>query len=122
MKRRNGLIVAAAAGAGALVGILILTSTVATGAPVPSYPRNGKGQTYGSAVDAPSLQEEPDLILVMMADGRQGYVLRTDLEGPLPKNPAEAVAMQQSAGNAPRSVRVYAVDGTTQLGSFAVGK
>lgn len=110
-----------------MVGALVFSASMASGAPAPTYPRNAKGQTYGSAADARSSSEEPDLNLVMMSDGREGYVLKTDLEGSMPKNPAEAVAMQKatdiqrSSGDIGRNIQVYASDGTTEVGLFKAG-
>lgn len=127
MVYRNRLIAAGAGGVLTLVGALVFSASMASGAPAPTYPRNAKGQTYGSAADARSSSEEPDLILVMMSDGREGYVLKTDLEGSMPKNPAEAVAMQKatdiqrSSGDIGRNIKVYASDGTTEVGLFKAG-
>ena len=59
-----------------------------------SYATNSDGLTYGSSSDATSLETEPDLIFAYATNGKLGYVFKTDLEGPMPQNPEEAVAMQ----------------------------
>lgn len=56
---------------------------------------NAEGFTYGSAGEAKTPEEEPDLIAVEATNGKVGYVFKTDLEhaeGDYIKNPAEAVA------------------------------
>jgi hypothetical protein len=61
------------------------------------YPVNAAGQTYGSLSDAPTDSQAPDLILVQLADGTEGYVLREDLfeaENANPASPEEALAIQ----------------------------
>lgn len=82
------------------------------------YPTNAKGQTYGP--DLP-MAEEPDLIAATATNGRDGYVLRTDLEGPVPSTPAEALRMQAAAAGNDREIPVYESDGTTQIGVFVIG-
>jgi len=62
----------------------------------PNYPKNEKGQTYGSAGDAISSETEPDLISAVGIDGTMGYVLKKDLEGEMPKTPEEALAIQNN--------------------------
>ncbi|WP_332699480.1 hypothetical protein [Halalkalibacter lacteus] len=39
-----------------------------------AYPQNEKGQTFGSALDAPSYEDEPYLIKAYGIDGTIGYV------------------------------------------------
>jgi hypothetical protein len=74
--------------------------------------------TYGSGLDAKSPADEPDLIQVEATNGRTGYAYKTDLEGPMPSSPAQAIKQQQSLGA--KTVPVYAVDGTTRIGQFVI--
>jgi hypothetical protein len=84
-----------------------------------AYPQNEKGQTYGSALDAPSYEDEPDLIKAYGIDGTIGYVKKEDLDGPEPKTPEEAVRLSNEAK--PREIPLYDVDGETIIGKFIVG-
>ena len=88
----------------------------------PVYPKNASGQTYGSAANATTPQNEPDLILVVATNGKTGYAKRTDLEPKAAANPAEAVAAQKAnaASTAVRApIPVYESDGKTVIGKFA---
>lgn len=85
-----------------------------------TYPQNEKGQTYGSALDAPSYEGEPDLIKAYGIDGTIGYVKKEDLDGPMPKTPEEAVRLTKEAK--PREIPLYDVDGETIIGKFIVGE
>lgn len=51
-----------------------------TPAPDPTYAINASGQTYGSDLQANSPANQPDLILVVATNGKEGYVLRSDLD------------------------------------------
>lgn len=82
------------------------------------YPVNASGLTFGSSADALTPEAEPDLIQVEATNGRTGYSYRTDLEGPVPSSPAEALRMQAERGDATQTVPVYLEDGTTQIGVF----
>ena len=86
-----------------------------------------KGQTFGSAADAPSLEQEPDLILVVATNGAEGYVLRADLNTANGQaaaesftSPEEALVWQETEGREDRLIPVYERDGTTLIGSFLV--
>ncbi|MCF7758615.1 hypothetical protein KQ941_29750 [Paenibacillus xylanexedens] len=85
------------------------------------YPKNKNGQTYGSSVYATSLETEPDLILATGVDGTEGYLLRKDMEGELPKTLEEAIAMQNSRSPEGRDIPLYDKDGETVIGVFRVG-
>jgi uncharacterized protein YigE (DUF2233 family) len=86
------------------------------------YPKNQKGETYGSLLDAASLGVEPDLILAQGVDGTIGYVRATDLNDvPHPKTPEEAVAYEKARTNAVRPIPLYAADGETVVGVFHAG-
>lgn len=88
----------------------------------PTYPTNERGQTFGSASLARSVDEEPDLIEVIATNGRVGYALREELNGePLPASPEEAVARTEAELadlSPPEAIDVFAVDGTTVIGEF----
>lgn len=94
------------------------------------YPVNENGQTYGPvAPDADGgrcTSHGPDLIVVGMPDGSEGYVVREDFawfetQGAPNvdiKNPEEAVAWME-AGQPMDPIPIYGVDGTTQIGWWA---
>jgi uncharacterized iron-regulated membrane protein len=88
--------------------------------PTTDWPKNAQGQTYGSAAEATSPQDEPDLILAEATNGRVGYVLRTDLEGPTPTTPQEALSEQAAQAGKDQAIPVYLSDGTTKIGVFIV--
>ena len=48
-------------------------------------------------------------------------MLKIDLDGKLPKTPAEAIAQQKSAPES-RTIPLYDVDGKTVIGKFKIGK
>ncbi len=91
-------------------------------APVPTFPKNENGQTYGSGLDATSPDTEPDLIKAYGVDGTIGYVRSVDLRGELPKTPDEAAALtKQRIAEGVRQIPLYDVDGKTVIGKFNVG-
>lgn len=85
------------------------------------YPKNKNGQTYGSDVDATSPETRPELISAIGVDGIEGYVLKKDLDGELPKSPEEAIAIQNSRSPGGRDIPLYDVDGETVIGVFHIG-
>ena len=119
------------------VGVLIL-SGFAIGAkdnnrfdPDHIYETNENGQTYGSAMYAPSRDKEPDLVLAESLDGVEGYVYTSDLNGDLHNSPDELLAItarnQEIWDNAPvgqvviaRFIPLYAVDGKTVIGKSPI--
>jgi hypothetical protein len=117
-----------------LVGLLISMAGIAAlavASPPMAYPRNGAGQTYGSAARALSPGEEPELVAAIGLDGTRGYVYRQDLAGEMPRSPEEALAAQRlnelrMAGAAPgtpvvlRTIPLYDVDGKTVIGEFRI--
>ena len=44
------------------------------------YPKDAKGLTYGSGLQATRPDNEPDLIQITATNGKTGYVYRTQLE------------------------------------------
>jgi hypothetical protein len=119
---------AALAGAPSLFSPAGVSGTGRTPMPAPHYSQNAAGQTYGSAAIAPSPDEEPDLIAAATTDGREGYVLRTDLNDANGSTAAKSFkspqdALDWQAGEAAQSdqeIPVYAVDGKTVIGSFLI--
>ncbi|MEC0226761.1 hypothetical protein [Paenibacillus alba] len=86
-----------------------------------NYPKNKNGQTYGSATDTTSPETGPELISAIGVDGKKGYVLKTDIDGELPKSPEEAIEIQNSRSPGGREIPLYDVDGETVIGVFHVG-
>ncbi|WSB17294.1 ATP-dependent Lon protease [Streptomyces albidoflavus] len=87
----------------------------------PAWPKNAKGETYGSGLEATSPGNAPDLIRAYTTGGEVGYVKRAELEDePAPASPREAVALQKRLAGADRRIAVYDADGTTVLGDFVV--
>jgi hypothetical protein len=127
-RRRRWVVIAVAAG----VAVAGLLGTVALAGgfdpdpahlpdpPLPAesvYPTNASGDTFGP--NKP-LVEEPDLMAVMATNGKVGYCYRTDLEGPMPTSPAEAIASNERSLRG-HTIPVYESDGVTQIGVFQVG-
>jgi hypothetical protein len=63
-----------------------------------------------------SPENQPDLVEAIGTNGVTGYVRSSDLQPAAPTSPADAVKRQAAAGA--RSIPLYAVDGTTVIGSF----
>lgn len=85
------------------------------------YPINDNGQTYGPNMgNATIILGEPDLQLAIGENGTIGYAKKVDLEGPLPKTPAEAARLSTEVK--PREIPLYDVDGETIIGKFIVGR
>ena len=84
------------------------------------YPKNENRQTYGPDMGDLNLGElgEPDLMLAEGENGTVGYVKKEDLNGPEPKNPEEAVKLNEVLR---REIPLYDVDGETVIGKFIVG-
>lgn len=116
------------------VGLLIASMTFGAGPDPPTrldtlarsggqsateWPKNAHGLTYGSALDAATPEDEPDLILTEATNGQVGYVHRTELDGD-PKTPEEAIRQQVAQGDKGRLIPIYQSDGTTQVGVFFV--
>lgn len=78
---------------------------------------NASGETYGVQRSG----RTPDLIAVLTTDGTQGYAYASELDGPVPTSPADALAQQEAEAGRSRSVPVYESDGETVIGEFLVG-
>jgi hypothetical protein len=97
--------------------------------PVPSWPKNANGQTYGQQGSSPIA---PDLIEVQGEDTNGnpviGYVLSAQLTeaefgGPEPTSPAQALKQQEERlRKYPNGqwLPVYKSDGMTEVGKFLV--
>jgi hypothetical protein len=80
---------------------------------------NASGQTYGVT----NQRGMPDLVAVIATNHRSGYVYASQLNGPTPKTPSQALALQKAGENArPRVLTVYEADGKTPVGKFVVGR
>lgn len=96
-------------------------NAVVTGS-VHVFPRNFRGSTYGSELNASNPASAPDLIAAYATNGRLGYVRKNDLRPQAPKTPALALREQATATDAKtRVIPVYAVDGSTVIGSYNIG-
>ncbi|CAM3542556.1 hypothetical protein PALU110988_28135 [Paenibacillus lupini] len=98
-----------------------IIGSIHIGAKNMNYPKNKDGQTYGSATDTNSPETEPELISAIGIDGTNGYVLKKDIDGELPKSPQEAIALQKSRPQGGRDIPLYDYDGETIIGLFHVG-
>lgn len=78
---------------------------------------NANGDTYGVTND----DGDPDLVAVQATNGRSGYAYATEIEGPTPTSPAEALAQQEANEGKSRSIPVYESDGETVIGEFVMG-
>ena len=82
------------------------------------YNINDNGETYGSALSEYTIGAEPELISAVGANGVSGYIKAADLT---PKVSSIKEALEQTAENASgRTIPLYAVDGATVIGEFAV--
>ena len=81
------------------------------------YPTNASGLTYGSDFGA---AQEPDLVLVIGDQGREGYVYSVELYPPAPPSPREALATQTPADEIEAVLKVYLSDGLTQIDTFTI--
>ncbi len=114
-----GNVIAATTGAG--------TSSAPEPLPEPVYAVNAAGETYGSAGQANTPENEPDLISVIAENGVEGFVRKADLDeanGTTAMrsftSPQDADRWQKAEGAEDKHIPVYAVDGTTVVGEFVV--
>ena len=88
------------------------------------FAKNAQGETFGSAMDAASPADEPDLIRAVGDDRTIGYVKKTDLDQGHPESPEEAVAFvasKKAQYPGGRVLNLYAEDGKTVIGTKTVG-
>lgn len=83
------------------------------------YPVNEQGKTYGSAVLANIVGNEPDLISAVGTQGQAGYVKREELRGPDIRTPEEAAAYMQTLPET-CMIPLYDCQGEV-IGKFEVG-
>lgn len=81
---------------------------------------NQNGEIYGSELFLEQVGIEPDLILAIGENDVVGYVRAADLDGVAATSP-DSVAEYMSNVQAEREIPLYAEDGLTVLGTFAVG-
>lgn len=93
----------------------------------PNYEQNSAGESFGSAALADAPENEPDLILAMATNGKEGYVRKVELDEATGasaavafKSPEEALEWQRTAGQSDRVINVYGEDGKTVIGEFLV--
>jgi hypothetical protein len=119
--------IVAGVAAGSLVGPAIASThgdvTPKTSQVAPTFSKNAHGLTFGSALNATSPDNEPDLIQAQATNGQTGYIKKTELDAANGSNvstPAEALAWDKTS-QTPRSIPVYQQDGVTKIGVFIVG-
>lgn len=89
--------------------------------PIMSIQVNTSGQTFGSAANSTSIEDEPDLILAEGIGGVRGYVKSSDLNGEMPKSPEEAVKMMQTKNsNQSKFIPLYDSEGKAVIGQFKI--
>ena len=81
------------------------------------FPTNARGQTYGSIAGIVNPADDPTLVSVQDTKGQDGYVYASQFNGPIPHTLQQALAQKIT----PRTIPVYAVNGTTVIGKFVVG-
>ena len=91
----------------------------------PDYPSNEAGQTYGRIDQGVWPEYEPDLILVVATNGREGYVSKAALDEATGANVStleEALAWEEQRSARPARILlpVYESDGVTDVGYFEV--
>jgi hypothetical protein len=87
---------------------------------VPSFERNSKGETFGSALNV-CYENMPALISVVGDTGVVGYSRASDLVGEEPTSPEEAILMMES-NDSTTVINVYTNDGETVIDTFTMNK
>ena len=89
--------------------------------PIPDFPENAAGQTYGSGQDV-TPDFYPDLIAVMATNGLEGYAKKEDFINPdEPKTLEEVLARMayvEANGIPDRAIPVYDINGQNIIGEF----
>lgn len=90
----------------------------------PSFPTNENGQTYGETYNV-MIEDYPDLIGVIAANGKEGYVYKNEFTDEyIPQSPEEAVEYMNvlkelnDRGIYFQVITVYEADGETVIGEF----
>lgn len=99
-----------------MLGLLIGTASYAV-ISNDKFPKNEKGETFGSIRDLKPNEKGPELIKAYTIDGKLGYVRAKDFFGETPKNPEEALKMKTDE---PKEINVYESDGKTVIGKFVI--
>ena len=88
----------------------------------PSYATNDQGETYGSALEARTPQEEPDLIEAYGDDGTLGYVKADDLDSPeqTREEVLDHIDAQEKGAIPDVRIPLYESDGETVIGTFTI--
>lgn len=83
---------------------------------------NKNGLSYGTA-EQNIILNEPDLILAVGTNGKEGYIKKSDLYANEPKTPEEAVSIQENRianNDLIRYIPLYKNDGETVIGEFKI--
>ena len=88
--------------------------------PVPVYPTNAKGESYGIAAN--NFVYDPDLIAAIGEDGVEGYIREKEANPFEPKSPEEALRWQEEyrAQGGFHYINLYDKEGNV-IGKFKVG-
>jgi len=80
---------------------------------------NENGQTYGTIMDATSMDTCADLLAAIGDDGTEGFILASDLRGKAADTPEEAIALNKEAWKS-REIPLYAANGSEIIGTFTI--
>lgn len=83
--------------------------------PLPPYPVNALGMTYGSGMNIDEKNPGPDLVAAFASNGAFGYVYAADRP-----QPADTLVTDPSAESRDSTIPVYAADGKTVVGEFNI--
>jgi hypothetical protein len=83
-----------------------------------AYEKNDNGETYGSALSAETIGQEPALIAAIGTNGVEGYVRSSDFATGV-TSPEEAIAYMNNLGNS-IPIPLYDVNGSNVLGEFVL--
>lgn len=113
---------AVAAGVAALTLGLVAGSALTAGSSEagPRYPSNADGLTYGSATEAQSAADEPELIQAIGVNGVEGYVYRDELNAYPEQGDRASIERWMERVSTARSIPVFAVDGKTRIDTFVI--
>lgn len=89
------------------------SETPATRPSIGGWPADSNGD---GVISDSGAEQIPELISAVGDNGVSGYVRYSDLEGPQPANPEEAVKMS----NQTRAIPVYAADGKTVIDQYTI--
>ena len=81
-----------------------------------NFPKNVRGETYGTALMAEVVGEMPDLQAAIGTDGQEGYVRTSDLSHPKFETPQDALEWQKTQPDS-YYIPLYDFQGN-EIGSF----